>query len=214
MRLLDCKPLLDLSIPANMQKIRELHSDAEQPVTPIAAANLPPAPTFSPDDIVAALRSIDSWTASGLDLVSARSLKSVMARSQALSLEKLAARSSVQFLSVYRRKHPCIGYASLRSRRGTSYPKVERRCSTDRHRDHNPPVHPQGAHPKSHTCHRRISCPSPARCRRPSPAVMSLRMKCVLLSRNTIRTTAATFSKLMSRTPLTRSVALRCWTVC
>jgi hypothetical protein len=78
MRLLDRKPLLDLSIPTNMQKIRELHPDAERPVAPIAAANLPPAPTLSPDDIVAALRSIDSWTASGLDLLSAHILKSVL----------------------------------------------------------------------------------------------------------------------------------------
>jgi hypothetical protein len=46
MRLLDRKPLLDLSIPANMLKIRELHPDVERPVTPIAAANLPPAPTL------------------------------------------------------------------------------------------------------------------------------------------------------------------------
>jgi hypothetical protein len=78
MRLLDRKPLLDLSIPANMQKISELQPDAERPVTPIAAANLPPAPTLSRDDIVAALRSIDSWTASGLDLLSTRILKSVL----------------------------------------------------------------------------------------------------------------------------------------
>jgi hypothetical protein len=38
-----------------MQRIRELHPDAERPVTPIAAANLPPSPNLSPDDIVAAL---------------------------------------------------------------------------------------------------------------------------------------------------------------
>jgi hypothetical protein len=31
MRLLDRKPLLDLSSPANMQKILELHPDAERP---------------------------------------------------------------------------------------------------------------------------------------------------------------------------------------
>jgi hypothetical protein len=78
MRLVDRKPLRDLSIPANMQKIRELHPDAERPVTPIAAANLPPAPTLSPDDVVAAQGPIDSWTASGLDLLSGRILKSVL----------------------------------------------------------------------------------------------------------------------------------------
>jgi hypothetical protein len=98
MRLLDRKPLLDLAIPANLQNIRELRPDAEQPVTPIAADNLPPAPTLSPDNIVAALRSIDSRTASGLDLLSARILNSVL--DEVPGLERLAARSSVQLHSV------------------------------------------------------------------------------------------------------------------
>jgi hypothetical protein len=47
MRLLDRKPLLDLSIPANMQKICELHPDAERPVTPIAVAK----PAACPDSL-------------------------------------------------------------------------------------------------------------------------------------------------------------------
>jgi hypothetical protein len=55
MRVLDRKPLLDLSSPTNLQTIRELHPEAERLVTPIAAANIPPAPTLSSDDIVAAL---------------------------------------------------------------------------------------------------------------------------------------------------------------
>jgi hypothetical protein len=61
-----------------MQKICELQHDAERPITPIAAANLPPAPTISPDEIGGCVRPIDSWIASGLDVLSARTLKSVL----------------------------------------------------------------------------------------------------------------------------------------
>jgi hypothetical protein len=78
LRLLDRNPLLDLRVPENLQRVRDLHPPATAPVVAPDLAGLPDAPMLSADAVVAKLRAMDSFSAAGPDLLSARMLKLVL----------------------------------------------------------------------------------------------------------------------------------------
>jgi hypothetical protein len=78
LRLLDRNPLLYLRAPENLQRVRDLHPLATAPVVAPDLAGLPDAPMLSADAVVAKLQAMDSFSAAGPDLLSARMLKLVL----------------------------------------------------------------------------------------------------------------------------------------